>query len=91
MIHFDIQRLEKELKELEEQTTQEGFWNDQKNSNKILTEIKLRKSKVTKYKEISSELENILELIELVEIEQDAELEAEIISNSNWQDVKKNH
>ena len=82
MIHFDIQRLEKELKELEEQTMQEGFWNDQKNSSKVLTEIKSRKSKVTKYKEIFSELENILELIELVKIEQDEALESEIISDS---------
>ena len=82
MIHFDIQRLENELKELEEQTIQEGFWNDQKNSSKVLTEIKSRKSKVTKYKEIFSELENILELIELVKIEQDEALESEIISDS---------
>ena len=82
MIHFDIQRLEKELKELEEQTIQEGFWNDPKNSSKVLTEIKSRKSKVTKYKEIFSELENILELIELVKIEQDEALESEIISDS---------
>ena len=82
MIHFDIQKLENELKELEEQTMQECFWNDQKNSSKVLTEIKSRKSKVTKYKEIFSELENILELIELVKIEQDEALESEIISDS---------
>ena len=82
MIHFDINKLEKELKELEEQTMQDGFWNNQKNSNKVLAEIKSKKSKVTKYKEIYGELENILELIELVEIEKDETLEAEIISDS---------
>ena len=82
MIHFDIQRLEKELKDLEEQTTQDGFWNDQKNSNKVLAEIKSKKSKITKYKEIYEDLENILELIELVEIEKDEALESEIISDS---------
>ena len=82
MIHFDILKLEKELKELEEKTMQEGFWNDQKESNKILAEIKSRKNKVTKYKEIFGELENILELVELVEIEQDEELKTEIISDS---------
>ena len=74
MIHFDIPKLEAELKELEEKTMQEGFWNEQKESNKILAEIKLRKSKVTKYKELTSELKNIKEFIESVEIEQDDSL-----------------
>ncbi len=78
MIHFDIPNLEKELKDLEEQTLKEGFWNDQIDSNKILAEIKSKKSKVTKYKELSDELENVLELIELLEIEQDESLESEI-------------
>ena len=82
MIHFDIPKLEMELRELEKETMQDGFWNDQKNSNKVLTEIKSRKNKVNKYKEILGELENTLELIELVEIEQDEALESEIISDS---------
>ena len=81
MIHFDIPKLEMELRELEKETMQDGFWNDQKNSNKVLTEIKSRKNKVNKYKEILGELENTLELIELVEIEQDEALESEIISD----------
>ena len=78
MIHFDIPKLEIELKYLEEKTMQEGFWNDQKESSKVLAEIKSRKSKVAKYKELSDELENVLELIELLEIEQDESLENEI-------------
>ena len=83
MIHFDIQKLETELRELEEKTVQDGFWNDQKNSNKILAEIKSRKSKVIKYKELSTELDNIKEFIELAELEQDEALEREIASNTN--------
>lgn len=82
MIHFDITKLAKELQELEKKTTEEGFWNDQKESNKILAEIKSRKSKVTKYNELASEVENILELIELVEIEQDESLVVEINSST---------
>ena len=78
MIHFDITKLEEELKKLEDKTTQEGFWNDQKISNQILMEIKSIKNKVTKYRELSSELDNILELIELLEIEKDETLENEI-------------
>ena len=82
MIHFDILKLEKELKELEEKTMQEGFWNDQKESNKILAEIKSRKNKVTKYKELTVEINNIKELIELVEIEQDESFFNEINSST---------
>ena len=82
MIHFDITKLETELKELEEKTMQDGFWNDQKNSNKVLSEIKHRKSKVIRYRELSKELENIKEFIELAEVEKDESIESEIISNT---------
>ena len=74
MIHFDIPKLETELKELEDKTIQDGFWNDQKNSNKVLAEIKNRKGKVTKFKELLNELNNIKELIDLVEMEDPPEL-----------------
>ena len=82
MIHFDISKLETELKELEAKTIQDGFWNDQKNSNKVLAEIKNRKGKVTKFKELLNELNNIKELIDLVEMEDDKSLEGEISSNT---------
>ena len=82
MIHFDIPKIETELKELEEKTMQDGFWNDQKNSNKVLSEIKHRKSKVIRYRELSKELENIKEFIELAEVEKDESIESEIISNT---------
>ena len=49
MIHFDISKLEQELQNLEAKTLEEGFWNDKNISNKILSEIKSRKSKVNKY------------------------------------------
>ena len=82
MIHFDIPKIETELKELEDKTMQDGFWNDQKNSNKVLAEIKSRKGKVNKYKELLNELNNIKELIDLVEMEDDKSLEGEINSNT---------
>jgi len=87
VIHFDIPKLETELKELEDKTIQDGFWNDQKNSNKVLAEIKNRKGKVTKFKELLNELNNIKELIDLVEMEDDKSLESEI--NSNTKKIEK--
>ena len=82
MIHFDLPKLEKELKDLEEKTMQDGFWNDQKNSNKVLAEIKNRKGKVTNYKNLSKEIENIKEFIELAENEKDESIENEIVTST---------
>lgn len=89
MIHFDIPKLEKELSELEKQTTENGFWDNQKESNKVLSKIKNIKSKTAKYKELEAEFANILELIELVETEYDEELANEIISNNLEKELEK--
>lgn len=84
MIHFDISKLENELKNLEEKTTTPNFWEDSKNSNIILSKIKSIKSKTTKYRELESEIDNILELIELLKLEYDEEL-----GNEMSKDIKK--
>ena len=89
MIHFDIPKLEKELSELEKQTTENGFWDNQKESNKVLSKIKNIKSKTAKYKELEAEFANILELIELVETEYDEELANEIISSNLEKELEK--
>ena len=40
---FDIPKLEEELNNLEKETIDPEFWNDQKNSQKILGNIKILK------------------------------------------------
>ena len=57
---------DKKINELEKKTMQDGFWNDQKESKKILSEIKSRKGKVTKYKTLSKEIDDTKELIDIV-------------------------
>ena len=42
---FDIFKLNEELNSLEEQTMNENFWNDSKNSKKVLSRIKQLKYK----------------------------------------------
>ena len=81
MILFDFSKLEQDLEKLENETTKEGFWNDQTKSNKILSQIKNIKAKTTKYKYLQNEINNVLELIELVIIEYDEELAKDIILN----------
>ena len=83
MIHFDIARQEAELKELELKTTNANFWEDTKTSNKVLSEIKIKKNITSSYRRMEEEIKSILELTELVKIEYDEELAKEIISNTN--------
>ena len=80
MIHFDILNLESELSSLEKQTTDINFWNDSKNSSKILKRITELKNKVEQYRRINTELKNYIELNELLKQESDVELEKDLES-----------
>ena len=78
MIHFDISNLEKELSELELQTNQSDFWNDSKNSSKVLKKITELKNKVSQFKKVENELNNLLEIKNLLLQEEDEELAKEL-------------
>lgn len=79
---FDIDKIEAELKELENQTIQEGFWNDSKTSSKVLARIKQLKSKCTSFRKIETEIQNMQELTELVELEPDEDIAKDILKNT---------
>ena len=81
MIHFDINSLKNELKELEEKTSEENFWNDSKNSSVVLKKISKIKNKVEKFNTIKTECENLKEIEEFLQIEQDEELAKEFIKS----------
>lgn len=78
MIHFEISALEEKLHILEQNTTNDGFWNNIENSTKVLKEINIIKSKIEKYNKIKSELENAIELNEFLKVELDEFLEKEL-------------
>ncbi len=78
-----IEVLEQKLKELEEKTLADGFWNDTKKSNVILQEIKDVKSKYTGLKSIQQNLTNLLEMNDFLILEEDEELEKELVKNTN--------
>lgn len=80
---FDIKNLETRLAELEAKTNDPNFWADNENTTSVLTEIKQIKSKVVKFKEISSEIENELELANLLKSEFDEDLANELYHNTN--------
>ena len=79
---FDISTLEKELKKLEAETVEPNFWQDIKNSNKILSRIKKIKSKVLSYRKIENDIKNLKELTELTNIEPDEEIAKDIIKST---------
>ena len=80
---FDIAKLEKELSKLEEKTTSPDFWTtNNKETKKVLSEIKRIKSKVVKYRELEKEINDSLELSELVKESFEEELLKDIIKST---------
>lgn len=81
---FDIANEKCRLKELEEQTKENDFWNDQEKSAVVLQKIKILKDKVSSYDVLNGNLEDIHAMIELIEEANDESLIDEL-----KQDVKK--
>ena len=88
MIHFDIVGLEKELSDLEKQTTIQNFWEDSSNSSKVLKRITELKNKITSFKTTKKELDNLIEIKNLLAEENDADLEKEL--EDGIKDLKNN-
>ena len=83
MIHFDITNLENELANLENQTNQAEFWSDSKNSSIVLKRITELKNKVSQFKKVKTDLDNLIEIKILLLQESDADLEKELETGIN--------
>ena len=66
--------MNKEIADLEEQTAQEGFWNDLANSQKVQQRISQLKNKVEAYNSLENEYNDTLVLIELSNEEEDLDM-----------------
>lgn len=80
---FDIKKLETDLKQLENETLDSNFWNDNKSSSIVLKRINDIKSKTEEFKRISNTLSDICEIKELLKIDPDENLEHDLISSLN--------
>ena len=60
-----ISQLESELKSLELETSKQGFWDDSKNSQSVLSKISEYSSKIKEYTKLKNEFEEIEILVEL--------------------------
>jgi peptide chain release factor 2 len=78
-----IIRTEDKIKQLEELSAGEDFWNDMENSQKVLQEIKQLKDKVARFNKLQGDWEDLSTLIELAQIEEDESLIPEIAEGYN--------
>ncbi len=64
---FDLEKISNEIKSLEEDTMEEGFYNDRSHSEKVFNELNRRKywiEKISLLDELKEEIDLILEMIE---------------------------
>ena len=77
-----IENLKIELKELENKSLEENFWQNSENSTKIFSKIKYLQKKIHSYEDICSKLNNLKEINNLLESEFDEELFKELVNNT---------
>ncbi|MBP3708012.1 MAG: peptide chain release factor 2 [Clostridia bacterium] len=82
MSPFDLAKLETDLADLENQTTNPDFWNDNKTSGKVLQQIKILKNRKDSYNKLESNLSNLMELNELLLLEMDENLANELVKST---------
>ena len=75
---MNIENLKLELTELEKESLKEDFWNNQKNSSTVFAKIKFLQRKVNSYENLYSELSNLMEMNQLLQIEPDNDLLKEL-------------
>ena len=85
---FDIISIETEIRELNEKTMENGFWNDQENSSKVFAKIKSLQRKLNSYEKIESEISNLFDMNELLNLEIDLELVKELLKNTENLNLK---
>ena len=79
---FDIAEKKRELESLEAKTLEQNFWNDSKESGKVLAKIKSLKDIVSNYSKIYDEVVNLIEMTDLIMADFDEDLKKEILNNT---------
>ena len=75
---LDIDSAAQEAARLEDETTQDGFWNDLERSQKIQTRLKQLQNKVNRFRKLTSTWEDVTALCEMGQEAEDAETLEEI-------------
>ena len=85
---FDIAEKKQELEGLEAKTLEQDFWNNSKESGKVLAKIKSLKDIVLEYSKLYDEISNLLDMTELVMEDFDEDLKKEILQGTKSAEVK---
>ncbi|RKY60699.1 MAG: peptide chain release factor 2 [Candidatus Neomarinimicrobiota bacterium] len=75
---FDVDNKQRQLKELQQKSTSNDFWDNRENAQNILQKISLLESSINNYKAISKLYKDAAELVELLTIENDESLLPEL-------------
>ncbi len=75
---FDPDRIKLEIRELEEKSYDENFWNDRKEAEKVLSEIKRKKEIYEPWEDLLNSISDTKELLELALEEGDESQEKDI-------------
>jgi peptide chain release factor 2 len=84
---FDISNKETQIKELEEQTSKENFWENPSEAQKVMQTISDLKSIVKEWQDLDNEIKSIEELFTLVEESEDESLLPEL--NQELESIEK--
>ncbi|MFT9495663.1 peptide chain release factor 2 [Anaerosolibacter sp.] len=77
-VSLDIATLENRIEELESKASEQSFWDDTQEAQKILQQLKAYKDKQGRFAEIYQNWEDLLVLLEMAMEEEDPSLEGEL-------------
>ena len=88
---FDPDLIDKEIVKKNELTTAPGFWDDNKNAEKVMNDIKMLKGKVEPWRDLIKQIDDIEALYELGMEEKDQSVEAEVREEYNKTKAEFDH
>lgn len=74
MSHFDLPGKKEEIKTLEAQTMEDGFWFDQKKAQNVIRKTNSLKDIVSSYESLREQFDGLEEMAEVLKTEEDPEL-----------------
>ncbi|MCE9560000.1 MAG: peptide chain release factor 2 [Armatimonadetes bacterium] len=80
---FDQPRLQQNITELEEQSSQLTFWDDPAAANKVLQRLSQMRAKLDPYKKLTKTSDDLIELYEMIKEDPNPEMEEELIQMSS--------
>lgn len=81
MIHFEISKIQLEIKKLQNNINEPNFWDNPELSTPIITKLKRLESELELYKKLEQELENINEMTLLLIEEPDEQMSLEVLKS----------